>query len=151
MFVQVRFLSGTLKIITMEEKRIVCNRAKCLDCGDIIISKHRHDFVKCTCGNLAVDGGESYLRRLSTPKRNFEEMTVYSDAPFKELREVIYRGGRGKDGKQPLKWVKLSEISDDWLQNIIKYEEGYRPDNRYLPYYRQEQEYRQQNNISIEE
>lgn len=25
------------------------NRAKCLNCGDIIESKHRNDFVKCKC------------------------------------------------------------------------------------------------------
>ena len=43
---------------------IVENAAVCLSCGDKIVSKHRHDFVTCTCGAVSVDGGQSYLRRV---------------------------------------------------------------------------------------
>jgi hypothetical protein len=43
--------------------RIIQNSAECFDCGDQIVSKHRHDFVRCSCGNLAVDGGTGYLKR----------------------------------------------------------------------------------------
>jgi hypothetical protein len=43
---------------------IVQNAASCNGCGDFIVSKHRHDFVECTCGNIAVDGGQEYLRRV---------------------------------------------------------------------------------------
>jgi len=35
---------------------------KCSQCGDIIVSKHRHDFVVCTCGSVFVDGGDDYLK-----------------------------------------------------------------------------------------
>jgi hypothetical protein len=38
------------------------SKAKCLDCEDIIKSKHRHDFVKCKCGNSFIDGGDDYFR-----------------------------------------------------------------------------------------
>jgi hypothetical protein len=30
----------------------------------MIVSKHRHDFVTCTCGAISVDGGQAYLRRV---------------------------------------------------------------------------------------
>lgn len=43
---------------------IVRNSAKCLTCGDEIESRHRHDYVTCSCGALSVDGGTSYLRRV---------------------------------------------------------------------------------------
>jgi predicted RNA-binding Zn-ribbon protein involved in translation (DUF1610 family) len=43
---------------------IVQNAALCLSCGDKIVSKHRHDFVTCTCGAVSVDGGQEYLRRV---------------------------------------------------------------------------------------
>jgi hypothetical protein len=43
---------------------IVQNAVNCLSCGDLIISKHRHDFVNCTCGAVWVDGGQDYLRRV---------------------------------------------------------------------------------------
>ena len=42
---------------------IISNRGKCLLCGDIIESKHVHDYVTCKCGNLSVDGGRDYLKR----------------------------------------------------------------------------------------
>jgi hypothetical protein len=45
---------------------IVQNAVTCLACGDHIISKHRHDFVTCTCGAISVDGGQAYLRRVGT-------------------------------------------------------------------------------------
>lgn len=47
----------------MEQQVILRNSAKCLSCGDEIESKHRHDFVTCSCGNLSVDGGLCYLKR----------------------------------------------------------------------------------------
>jgi hypothetical protein len=43
---------------------IIQNAATCLSCGDFIFSKHRHDFVTCTCGAISVDGGQDYLRRV---------------------------------------------------------------------------------------
>lgn len=37
-------------------------KVKCAICNDIIQSKHRHDFVRCGCGAIFVDGGDDYLR-----------------------------------------------------------------------------------------
>lgn len=37
-------------------------KIKCLDCLDVIESTHRHDFVRCKCGESFVDGGDAYLR-----------------------------------------------------------------------------------------
>lgn len=45
-------------------KKIIQNEVKCTKCGDIIFSTHVHDFVRCTCGVIAVDGGMAYLRRV---------------------------------------------------------------------------------------
>lgn len=39
------------------------NRIQCLGCNDIIESKTVHDFVRCSCGSIAVDGGQDYKRR----------------------------------------------------------------------------------------
>lgn len=56
---------------------ITKNAVRCKRCGDVIESKHRHDFVWCKCHSIAVDGGKDYLRRcgdmtageeLSTPR-----------------------------------------------------------------------------------
>lgn len=45
---------------------ILRNAIKCNLCGDVIESKGRHDYVTCSCGAVAVDGGHSYLRRTFT-------------------------------------------------------------------------------------
>ena len=44
------------------------NRAKCFGCGAVIESVDRHDFVRCHCGALAVDGGQDYFKRSFNPE-----------------------------------------------------------------------------------
>ena len=48
----------------MNEKKLIKNAIKCNICGDVIESKHRHDFKFCKCGAVAVDGGLDYTRRI---------------------------------------------------------------------------------------
>lgn len=60
----------------MDDRKITQNSARCLDCGNEIVSGHRHDFVTCSCGNLSVDGGKSYTRRLFR-NSNWEETSEY--------------------------------------------------------------------------
>ena len=44
-------------------RKITKNAIQCKLCGEVIESKHVHDFVQCKCGACAVDGGHEYLRR----------------------------------------------------------------------------------------
>lgn len=46
--------------------KLLRNLAKCRDCGEVIESKYRWDFVRCGCGKIAVDGGLDYARRVFT-------------------------------------------------------------------------------------
>jgi hypothetical protein len=64
------------------------------------------------------------------------------------IRNILKRGGRGKDGLQPLKWVPISEMNDEWLSNTITYVEER---GGVATLYRNEQRYRTENNISISE
>lgn len=54
---------------------IIKNMIKCNICGDIIESKHRHDFVTCRCGAVAADGGTDYLKRCGNPN-DWEELSI---------------------------------------------------------------------------
>lgn len=56
--------------------KITTNKIKCKKCGDIIESIHVHDFKYCKCGEVAVDGGKAYLRRLGN-RADWEEMSDY--------------------------------------------------------------------------
>lgn len=57
-------------------KYILENSAKCLECGDHIISMSRHDFETCSCGNISVDGGHDYQRRVFGEGR-WEDTSLY--------------------------------------------------------------------------
>jgi hypothetical protein len=74
------------KIISMGD--IDMSKARCKHCGDIIESKHRHDWVCCSCyantedtTGIFLDGGNVYLRyggnldnfELTEPQNNEEE------------------------------------------------------------------------------
>lgn len=57
--------------------RIVRNMAECRLCGDVVESKHRHDWVACSCGEIFVDGGTAYLRRGAMDLENVIELSEY--------------------------------------------------------------------------
>lgn len=73
----------------MKVKKITANKAKCLKCQTVIESVHRHDFVRCKCGAVFVDGGKDYLRRGGTTNL-IEELSEYE--------EVQNYAERRKDG-----------------------------------------------------
>lgn len=69
------------------------NAALCRKCGDLVISKHRHDFVTCDCGSIAVDGGCDYNRRVG----NLDDIRdIPTKALFDRLSELP-RGDRGSE------------------------------------------------------
>lgn len=59
-------------------KKIKRNAIRCNHCGDVIESRNSHDFVTCTCGTCAVDGGLDYLRRMGDDA-DFEELAEYEE------------------------------------------------------------------------
>ena len=66
-------------------REILKNIIRCNNCGDVIESTYRHDYVKCSCGRVAVDGGRDYLRRSFT--NNPDDYTELSI--FKEKRHEL--------------------------------------------------------------
>jgi len=54
-------------------------KVKCLNCGEIIQSMHRHDFVPCSCWKnipdttgICVDGGADYCRIVFSINSSYE-------------------------------------------------------------------------------
>lgn len=58
------------------EIKIIRNRIRCKQCGDIIESKSVHDFKFCSCGKVAIDGGHHYLKRSGNPN-DWEELSEF--------------------------------------------------------------------------
>ena len=59
--------------------KIIKNAIRCNICGDEIESKYRHDYVSCSCGACAVDGGHDYLRRTYKDKESYTDLSVVED------------------------------------------------------------------------
>ncbi len=80
---------------------IVQNAVTCLACGDFIVSKHRHDFVTCTCGAVSVDGGQSYLRRVGDFGNAIDLSWSLPDNIYNDCAEAVQNAmdsGRNKFG-----------------------------------------------------
>ena len=80
---------------------IIQNAVTCLACGDFIVSKHRHDFVTCTCGAVSVDGGQEYLRRVGDFSNAMDLSWSLPDDVYKECAEAAQNAmdtGRNKFG-----------------------------------------------------
>jgi len=132
----------------MNEKQIVYNSVTCLECNETLVSYYRHDFKTCSCPNQAMaDGGTAYLRYGAADMKKIKIRAVYADDPFEIVRQHATRGGRGKDGKQPLTWVPLCEMNDDWLEAVLDYGGA----DWHIDLIRKEIEYRKDNNITIKE
>jgi hypothetical protein len=137
-----------------KELRIIVNQIRTPD-GTVLRSMHRHDYVEYTDKNglvYMVDGGTDYLRRNVHTDAPYEELTIYDNAPFEIIRENYCRGGRGKNGDQPLTWVPISQMSDTWLAACISYnEEREWGDGFANRMYKKEQNYRELHKIEITE
>lgn len=59
-------------------RRIKRNAAMCLKCNDKLHSTHRHDFVRCKCGSISIDGGNAYIRWIGD-LHNIKDLTEYYD------------------------------------------------------------------------
>jgi hypothetical protein len=58
-------------------EKIIRNVIKCNHCGDVIESTDRHNYVRCSCGCCAVDGGKDYLKRCF--KNSVDDFTDLSE------------------------------------------------------------------------
>ncbi len=67
-------------------QKIITNKIRCKKCGDIIESKHVHDFKMCKCGAVGVDGGHDYLRRLGNLD-DWEGLSEVAEEPDLTLEE----------------------------------------------------------------
>lgn len=59
-----------------KETVILSNQIECLSCGDKPYSAYINDFKSCKCGEVNVDGGQAYLRRVGEP---YKDMSIVWD------------------------------------------------------------------------
>jgi len=97
-------------------EQIVYSTATCKKCGDVLVSRHRHDYVMCTCDNKTMlDGGTDY-QRYGGADLDLVDLsgTVYITDGFDKCRTVPIWGNSS-----------LYEMTDEHLESVIK-EYGHR-------------------------
>lgn len=73
----------------MKENLILKNAIRCKKCGDVIVSKSRHDFKFCKCGACAVDGGHDYLRRVGDPDF-WEDASIIEEVVVEPIWDEVF-------------------------------------------------------------
>lgn len=121
--------------------------------GTILISLSVHDYKshedKVANVYYSIDGGLEYRRIAASGP--FLDLSIQDDDSFSHIRASLLRVSRGKNLDQPAKWVKLKDMSNDWLDALIVWIEEFQPENRLKTYYLQEIEYRVKNDIHIKD
>lgn len=69
-------------MVQLVREVVVTNKAQCKLCGDVIESKHRHDFKSCKCGEISVDGGKSYIKRSAKNLGNIIELSDWYEETY---------------------------------------------------------------------
>lgn len=95
---------------------ILRNSAMCGDCWQEIVSRHRHDYITCSCGQVSIDGGSSYLKRNGN---NYIDTFLSSNDDFDKIRNNFEWGTKGVDGKQQLQYIKLKDMETTHIESIL--------------------------------
>ena len=96
----------------MTEPKLIANIWR-TPTGEILQSKHRHDFVQDSAGNF-IDGGIEGYTRIGGDilNENWENLCVYSDDPHEKKRELFKWGSRGG-------WVTPAEMTTEHIQAVL--------------------------------
>ena len=74
---------GLVKVLTH-------NSVKCLECGEILESKHRHQFSMCNCENQTMtDGGNVYQRYMGRDLDKVENLSQYIIMTEQEYEDML--------------------------------------------------------------
>ena len=76
---------GLVKVLTH-------NSVKCLECGEVLVSKSQHHFVSCNCKNQCfTDGGLIYNRVGAVDFDKVEDLCKYVFMTEKEYEDMLER------------------------------------------------------------
>lgn len=99
--------------------KIKTNKAKCKKCNDIIESKNTNDFIRCSCGSIAVDGGLEYIKRIGETK-NIIEMSEYQENILLQDLKYVNKDINIEEYIEFRELVKQNMEYPEWLGDFSK-------------------------------
>ena len=118
--------------------------------GTIIESRHRHHYLahldKVSGETYVVDGGLEYERQ-SINKVPAKSLSVYLEDGIEAVREAVTWGTRGRGGREPVRLVKLCEMSNAHIEACLETQPNMHP--HYREAMQMELQYRSENGLTI--
>lgn len=94
----------------LKKPHIVSNQIRCTICLDEPFSSHRHHYALCKCGEVAVDGGQEYLRRAG---QGYEDISIIlEDDLVKTIRDEVEDAYENNRNAMGLTYAALRGIRD---------------------------------------
>jgi len=97
----------------MQIEKLIRNKAKCLKCGEVAESKSGHDFRRCKCGAIAVDGGLEYRRGVMESHDIYEDQSEYYTLHYPTWDDY-------KAGKQPIKVEFSKHVTLEHRRKLLR-------------------------------
>ena len=101
---------------------LVRNAVRCIACGSVLESTHRHDYVKCHCPNeTTCDGGLEYQRTLAVDLNLIEDLCEYQVMTQEDYDKLIKQTKAKQLAKneQGVKDGLLVKIGNDYYSKEI--------------------------------
>lgn len=103
-------------------KVLTHNSVKCLECGEVLVSKSQHHFVSCGCKNQTfTDGGLIYNRVGAVDLDKVEDLCKYVIMSEQEYKDMLERK-RIKDEEilqQKIDAGLMVKIGDRWISKEV--------------------------------
>lgn len=119
-------------------KELIVSRIKTPD-GTILTSKSIHDYVSHEDANgefYFLDGGTEY-QRMTVNTQQAEDLNLFTDDPFEEIRNALYIYNRSLGD-----WQLLKDLDQTLLQNLLENKKRINKNDKYAQMYQKEIEYR---------
>ena len=125
-------------------KELIVSRIKTPD-GTILTSKSVHDYVSHEDTNgefYFLDGGTDY-QRMTVNTQQAEDLSLFTDDPFEEIRNALYIYNRSLED-----WQLLKDLNQTLLQNLLENKKRANKNDKYAQMYQKEIEYRNEHVIN---
>lgn len=116
-----RWLQNFRPSPSIEADNFVTQNAICCPDGKYLVSSYGWDYQAHMVDGVlySVDGGcNEFTTRNGDGKE--ENLVILSDDPFEEVRNKLLWGSYGKTGKEPLHWIRLKDMEENHIDNVLK-------------------------------
>lgn len=106
------------------KRTLLLNSIQCNNCRDILISKHRHDFVSCSCighKRISLDGGLDYIKLTYGSQGSYRNICIYSENIADISKYLCWGVNYTKDMKRlpQTEWRPINTLDTEHIEAIL--------------------------------